>query len=154
MTVPAAQVYYFTATIPGSTQLPATVTIPCTFPEGAVVGVRWRVPPGPSGFMGWQLTSDGAPVIPLQLGTYIIADDEYDTIDLAGYPDAGNWQVTGYNNDSYDHSVYLTFYVVPPGQDQAVPPGQVVTQAPFPAAALSSPPPDVTAFTAGIEVPT
>ena len=154
MTIQAAQVYYFVATIPGGTNLPAAVTTDCSFPEGSVVGVRWRVPPGPSGYMGWQLTSDGAPVIPLQLGTYIVADDEYDTIEIAGYLDSGNLQVTGYNDDSYDHSVYLTFYVVPPGGDQVGGGAQAAVAAFAPPQLLSSPPPDVTTFTAGIEVPT
>lgn len=59
--------------------------------------------------MGWQLSSDGVAVIPVVPGTFIVADDESDDWPLDGYPDAGNWQVTGYNTGVYPHTVYLTF---------------------------------------------
>ena len=59
--------------------------------------------------MGWQLSSDGVAVIPVVAGTWVVADDESDDWALDGYPDAGNWQVTGYNTGVYPHTVYLTF---------------------------------------------
>jgi hypothetical protein len=150
----ATRIYYFTVTIPAGTDITAPFTQDVSFPPASVVTVRWRVPPGPSGFMGWRLGSDGAPVIPAQPGTYIISDDESATWDIAGYQDSGSWEVTGYNNDAFDHSVYLEFLTVPPGQDQA----QAVTppplQADIPNADLSSPPPDIADFVAGIQVQT
>lgn len=97
------------ATIPAGTPLSAPVTVNVSFPERIVRGVRWRVPRGPSGLMGWQLSSDGVAVIPVVPGTWIVADDESDDWALDGYPDAGNWQVTGYNAGVYPHTVYLTF---------------------------------------------
>lgn len=59
--------------------------------------------------MGWQLTSAGAPVIPIQRNTYIVTDNQADTWTTEGYLDSGNWAVTGYNTGNYDHTVYLTF---------------------------------------------
>jgi len=97
------------ATIPAGTPLAAPVTVSVAFPDRIVRAVRWRVPPGPGGLMGWQLTSDGVPVIPVVPGTWIIADNESDDWPLNGYPTAGNWQVTGYNTGVYPHTVYLTF---------------------------------------------
>ena len=97
------------ATIPAGTPLAAPVTVNVSFPDRIVRAVRWRVPRGPSGLMGWQLTSDGVPVIPVVAGTFIVADGEADDWPLDGYPTAGNWQVTGYNTGAYPHTVYLTF---------------------------------------------
>lgn len=149
----ATRIFSFQVLIPAGTDITAPVTVDCSFDPASVVSVRWRVPPGPSGFMGWQLTSDGAAVIPGQLNTYIVADDETAQWDIRGFQDSGSWQVTGYNNDSFDHSVYLDFLTVPPGEDQApvntVQASTVTTDN----ADLSSPPLDVTDFTAGLEVP-
>lgn len=97
------------AVIPAGTPVAAPVTVDVSFPERLVRSVRWRVPPGPSGLMGWRLSSDGSPVIPLVAGTWIIADGESDTWPLDGYLDSGNWQVTGYNTGTFDHAVYLDF---------------------------------------------
>lgn len=149
----ATIIYSFKALIPAGTDISAPVTVDCSFNPASVISVRWRVPPGPSGFMGWQLTSDGAAVIPAQLNTYIVADDESAQWDIQGYPDSGSWQVTGYNNDSFDHSVYLDFLTVPSGEDIA--PSNTVQPTAITAdnADLSSPAPDTADFTAGLQVP-
>lgn len=98
------------------------MTVGIAFPERTVTRVTYRVPPGPSGKMGWALTSAGAPVIPIQRGSYIVTDNQADTWDLAGYLDSGNWAVTGYNTGNYDHTVYLTFSLDLPGAVPSVAP--------------------------------
>lgn len=95
--------------IPAGTAKAAPLVTPIVFPERTVRQVSWRVPPGPSGLMGWALTSDGTPVIPVQPKTYIVTDNQADSWELEGYLDSGNWQVTGYNTGIYPHTVYLTF---------------------------------------------
>lgn len=109
MTTPAAEVRSFAVTIPAGTPAAAPVTTLVSFPPRLVTGVRWTVPPGPSGLMGWRLTmSGGVAVIPTG-GGWIIADDASGTWPLTGMPDSGAWEVTGYNTDVYDHTVYLVF---------------------------------------------
>lgn len=105
----AGEIRTATAIIPPGTPVAAPVTVNVSFPDRIVRSVRWRVPRGANGLMGWQLTSDGVPVIPVVAGTFIVADDEHDDWPLDGYPTSGNWQVTGYNTGVYPHTVYLTF---------------------------------------------
>lgn len=65
--------------------------------------------------MGWRLSmSGGVAVIPTG-GGWIITDSDSDTWNLTSQPDSGAWEVTGYNTDLYDHSVYLDFGLVMPG---------------------------------------
>jgi len=115
----AQEIREFAVTIPAGTPKTAPVTTPVVFPSRIVTAVSWRVPPGPSGQMGWALTSAGAPVIPIQSGTYVVTDDRSDTWELKGYLDSGNWAVTGYNTGVYPHTVYLTFQLDLPGSPES-----------------------------------
>lgn len=134
MTTPAAEVRTAQVTIPAGTAQDSPYTESVAFPYRELTGVYWRVPPGPSGLMGWRLTmSDGTPVIPTADG-WIVADDEAAQWAVTGQPDSGMWEVTGYNTDVYDHTVYITFLLDLP----AGPPS--VTTLP-PNSALSSPGP-------------
>jgi hypothetical protein len=105
-------VFEFTPTTPHGTLQSAPKVIDLTLPNYEVQLIRWRVPPGPQGNLGWQLWYSGALVLP-QNGGWIIADDEYATWELDELPTAGDWQFYGYNTGSYDHTVYLTFLVNP-----------------------------------------
>jgi len=130
----AREIRSFVVTIPAGTPLAAPVTIPVVFPARTVVQLDWQVPDGPAGLMGWALTVAGQPVIPRNSGAYIIANDLARSWPLEGYPDQGQWQVTGYNTDIYDHKVYLDF-LMELNSAQAAAPAQIDSTA------LSSPPP-------------
>jgi hypothetical protein len=105
----AAEVRQFAAVIPAGTPSTAPVTADISFPERIVRQVSWRVPPGPSGLMGWRLSMGGVQVAPLPLGSWVVADHAAGSWPLDGLPDSGAWQVTGYNTGTYDHTVYLEF---------------------------------------------
>lgn len=111
----AQEIREFAVLIPAGTLITAPLTTDISFPERTVTSVSYRVPPGPSGLMGWALTSAGTPVIPIQPGMFVVTDNQSDTWDLEGYLDSGNWQVTAYNTGLYDHTVYLTFLLDLPG---------------------------------------
>jgi hypothetical protein len=150
----ATQIYSFTVLIPAQTDPALPLVTDISIPDASVVAIRWRVPPGPSGYMGFQITSDGAPVIPLGQGNYIVADDESAQWDIAGYQDSGSWQVTGYNQDTFDHSVYIDLLTVPPGQDVTPQASAATAPAPVANTSLMSVSTDVTTFQAGEQVPT
>lgn len=101
------------ATVPAGTFPPDFAIIELTIESANVDAVRWRVPPGPRGNLGWALAMGGVQVIPDDAGSFIIADDEYDTWQIEGLPDSGAWQLIGYNTGTFDHSVYLGFFTTP-----------------------------------------
>jgi len=105
-------VFEFTPTTPLNTPMATPFVADLTLPNYEVQLLRWRVPPGPQGNLGWQLWYSGAVILP-QNGTWIVADNEYATWELDELPTAGDWQFYGYNIGSYDHTVYLTFLVNP-----------------------------------------
>lgn len=118
----AQEIREFAVLIPAGTAKASPLVTDISFPSREVISVSWRVPPGPSGLMGWALTSAGTPVIPIQPGTYIVTDDQSATWNLSGYLNSGNWQVSGYNTGLYDHTVYLTFLLDLPGVTETAPP--------------------------------
>ena len=121
MSTPAVEVRSFAAVIPAGTTADAPVTVDVSFPPRVVTAIRWRVPPGPAGLMGWRLTmSGGVAVIPVG-GGWIIANDETETWPLTDQPDSGSWEVTGYNTGGYDHAVYLDFLLDLVGTAAAAP---------------------------------
>ena len=109
----ATSVTALTATVPAGTPKGSPVTIGLAINPSVVNKIRWRVPPGPRGNLGWNLSMGGVQVLPDVSGEYVVADDEYDDWEIAGLPDSGAWQLTGYNTGAYDHTVYLYFFTTP-----------------------------------------
>lgn len=111
MSTPAVEIRSFAVTIPANTPITAPVTELVAFPPRVVTEIHWRVPPGPVGFMGWKLTmSGGQNLLPVN-GTFIVVDNHADQWLVVNQPDGGQWEVTGYNTDIYDHTVYLDFFL-------------------------------------------
>jgi len=146
VSTPAVEIRSFAVTIPAATLETAPYTEDIYFPARIVNGVTWQVPPGPSGLMGWRLTMSGGNAVIPTGGGWIIADDARDTWLLQDQPDSGAWELTGYNTDIYDHTVYLDFLLdlvtVP-----TTTPGQI------PNSALSSVTTPVSTTTATVPVP-
>lgn len=123
----------FTVTVPAGTPKATPTTIALAVGMATVDRIRWRVPPGPRGNLGWYLAMGGVQVLPQGPGNYVIADDESDYWDLAPLPDEGDWELIGYNTGSFDHAVYLDFFTTP----VTVTPTPATTPAPL--SAISSP---------------
>jgi len=121
VSTPAAEVRSFAVTIPAGTAETSPLTTDIFFPPRDVVAVRWKVPPGPSGMMGWRLTMSGGNAVIPAGGGWIIADGESATWPLDDQPDSGYWEVTGYNTGAYDHTVYLDFLLDLVGQAVTTP---------------------------------
>jgi hypothetical protein len=111
-------VYQFEPTVPNSTAQSSPYSTTLTIPQYEVQLIRWRVPPGPQGNLGWQLLYSGSLVFP-QNGLWIVADNEFATWELDELPTGGSWEFQGYNTGTYDHTVYLTFLCNPLTQEEA-----------------------------------
>ena len=107
------EVRTYQVTIPAGTLQASPVTISLPMPARIVTGLRWRVPPGPRGLVGWALSVAGSHVFPWGDTSWIVADDETDDIALTNVPSTGKWSLVGYNTGLLDHTVYLTFRLEP-----------------------------------------
>jgi hypothetical protein len=109
----ATSVIALTGTVPAGTPKASPVTVQLTFGPAYVNKIRWRVPPGPRGNLGWALSMGGVQVMPQVAGEWVVADDEYDDWEIENLPDSGSWQLVGYNTGAYNHTVYLYFFTTP-----------------------------------------
>ena len=111
----AAEVRSFAVTVPAGTAIATPQVTALTMPARVVRSVRVRVPPGPAGLVGWALGMAGVRILPWGTGQWIVADNEAIEWDLEGQPDSGAWQLHAYNTGVYDHTLFVTFQLDPPG---------------------------------------
>lgn len=101
----------YAVTLPAGTGMSSPATTTLGFRDGVVRRIDVRVPPGPSGLMGFYVGYASGPVIPETAGTFLVMDDESWSYEVDNHPTGTQWQVTGYNTDVYDHTVYVTFHL-------------------------------------------
>lgn len=136
----ATDVIALSATVPAQTLFPNFAIIDLPVGTNQINKIRWRVPPGPRGNLEWFLAMGGVQVLPQAGGGPIIADDEFDEWEIEDLPDSGAWQLIGLNTGTFDHTVYLGFYVTPVNailtgdQGGPIPPGWPLTDADIPTA--------------------
>lgn len=106
-------VYAFQPTVPPGTARATPYQASLAIPAVEVRAIRWSVPIGPSGVMGFAIGVSGQPVIPLVANTWIVADNETETLEVDDLPPTGAWTFHGYNTGTNPHSVYLRFYCAP-----------------------------------------
>jgi hypothetical protein len=74
-----------------------------------VRAVRFRIPPGPLGTVGFNLAMAGTSILPSNRNSWYVGDDEAFDWPLDNQPDSGAWQFRAYNTDTFDHTIELTF---------------------------------------------
>lgn len=72
-----------------------------------------KVPAGPRGEVGFQITQGGAQVFPVNPGTYFVPENDEFEWPIDGLVTSGAWEMTAYNTGQYDHTIYVTFLMQP-----------------------------------------
>lgn len=107
----AERVEPFVITVPAATLSIAPLDFATAFTDAIVARVDITIPPGPSGLVGFQIVHIGQSVIPATGNTFIIADDQYMSWQIEGFPTATGWAVRAYNEDVYDHSLHVQYHL-------------------------------------------
>lgn len=107
----AQRIVPLTAVVPANTPIATPHHFPLQFPSSEVERIDVRIPPGPSGFVGFAINNGGGNFIPDINGTWVVADDQYIQWPLEGAPNNGNWDITAYNTDVLDHTLYFFFLI-------------------------------------------
>lgn len=107
----AIEVRHFAVTLAAGSTPGAPVSTQIGFPDRVVDWVEIDVPPGPKGTVGWYIASSGAQMVPWTATPplYVVADDRQFHYDLTGQPTTGDWQLIGYNQGNFAHTIRVTF---------------------------------------------
>lgn len=106
-------VQQFACTVPAGTAVATPQTFQCQLGIAILNRIRWRMPPGPNGQVGFYIASSLQQVIPFRSGNvpnWIKANNEWDVIELDDMPTSGDWQVVAYNLGANAHTIYVSFY--------------------------------------------
>ena len=107
----ASLIHQYTVSIPADTAKASPYSADLPLPQECVESVDLEVPPGPNGNMGFYLAMSGQQVVPLEVGTFIVWNDRFDSWYLNDYPTTGAWSVVGYNLDTVNaHEVTVRFH--------------------------------------------
>lgn len=101
----------FEVTVPSGTPRSLPVDIDMDFNDGRVDRMDVMIPPGPSGLVGFAIVQSFQQIIPFQVGSFIIADDETIVFDLERYPQGSPWVVRAFNTDVYDHTLHFRLFI-------------------------------------------
>lgn len=107
----AQRVIPLTVDIPAGTQIASPAHFPLVFPSADVNRIDVRIPPGPSGTVGFSINNGGGNYIPDTQGSWVIADDQFIQWPTEEAPNNGNWDIVAYNTDVIDHTIYVFFLV-------------------------------------------
>lgn len=105
------RIEWFTITVPAGTPKTAPVTFPCVFQQGYVTEVDVKVPPGPSGTVGFFVSAGGSQYIPRTPGSFVMPDNDYILWPLSNAINSGSWAVVAYNTDIYPHTLQFGFQI-------------------------------------------
>lgn len=105
----AREIRTFAVSIPPATLRTAPQVTSLSMAAREVSGVRVRIPPGPSGHVGWALGAAGVRILPWGTDEWVVADDEVIEWPLAGQLESGAWQLHAYNTGVFEHTLYVTF---------------------------------------------
>lgn len=97
----------FPIAVPANTSSP--MFFPCLLGWADVEDILVVVPPGCAGLVGFQIWAGGAPAYPFEQGQYFVFDDyPYDQV-VSNQINSGQWGISAYNNDTYQHTLRAYF---------------------------------------------
>jgi hypothetical protein len=136
----AREIRIKSATIPHGTLATASQTTSLAFPDRIVEFIEVRIPPGPRGEVGFRLATGGVQIIPYDIGTWVIGDNEVIHWGLEDVIETGAWQCIAYNTGQYDHTLYFRFALnILPQRSVAISVAPLATETIHGAAAASTP---------------
>lgn len=101
------RLYYLEFTIPAGTLISAPVSQLWPLEDNYLISIEARIPPGPSGLMGFRILWSQQQIVPWGNNSWLIADDEEIPWAANTALTASALTVQGYNTGIYPHTVYL-----------------------------------------------
>jgi hypothetical protein len=105
------EIYVFEITVPPGVPSTAPQTFACAMPPRDIAAIDVKVPPGFNGKVGFQIAAAGQQQIPINVGAFVVTNDEEISWDWTNSVNSGAWQVLAYNIGTYPHTFEVRFRV-------------------------------------------
>jgi hypothetical protein len=100
----------FNLTIPAGNGSQALYYVDCHLGWADVTQIILSFPPGCSSLVGARIEFAVNPVYPIGAASFFTLDDYVLTIPVTGQGNSGQWRISGYNTDIYQHTVTGYFF--------------------------------------------
>lgn len=100
----------FSLTLPPGNGAITVTTIQCPLGWSSVEKIRLVFPPGCSALVGVAINYAANVVYPVGPTPWFILDEDVAEVDVSNQQEAGQWSLSGYNQDFYQHVVTGYFY--------------------------------------------
>lgn len=117
--------YTWQVTVPPATLPAAPQTTSLPIPSQQITSLVVRVPPGPRGCVGFQVTYARSQAFPYTVGTWVIVDNDAVEFDPPGNLTSGDWGIVAYNTGVFPHTLYVEMSTATVAIDSTVAPGSV-----------------------------
>lgn len=107
--MPVSQVQSFVCTFPPGSTPTNLKTFDLTMAVFQVDWIEVDVPPGNGGALGFYIATSNQQYLPFNVGTFFTFDGISKHWDLLDQPTSGDWQLYGYNQGFWPHTVYIHF---------------------------------------------
>lgn len=101
------RLYYLEFTVPAGTPISAPVSSTWPLEDNYLIEITTRIPPGPSGQMGFRILWSEQQIVPWGNNSYLIADNEEIVWRSNTAMTVSGLVVQGYNTGTYPHTAYL-----------------------------------------------
>lgn len=105
----------FEVVIPAGTTQSAFQRTSLPIQDGRVDKIQIRIPPGPSGLVGFRVAHSQQAVIPYTGDRWFVTDDDKLDWDTFAYPEGDAWELWAYNTDVFAHTIYIWMHITDHG---------------------------------------
>lgn len=114
------RLYYLVFTVPAGTPIASPFSAQWPLEDNYLIRIDARIPPGPSGSMGFRILWSQQQIVPWGNLSWLIANDESIPWESSTALTASALTVQGYNTGNFPHSVYLRALIstLPPAVQQ------------------------------------
>ena len=101
------RLYYAEFTIPAGTPVASPVSLAFPLEDNFLKAMYIRIPPGPSGYMGFKILWASQQIVPWGNNSWLITNDEKVTWESETAVTVSGLVLEGYNTGQYNHTIYV-----------------------------------------------
>lgn len=100
----------FPLIVPAGFGVQSITSLDCSLGWSDVTLIAINFPPGCAGLVGARIEFALNPVYPAGSDSWFVLDDEYLQVEVSSQGNSGQWRVSAYNEDFFEHKITAYYY--------------------------------------------